>query len=98
MKKLVKDGTVSLLDFCDWVGEGKFRHGEDIRKLPLILKDDTAKQAFIEDDFQAGLDQLEQKNPAAKSKLFETSGGVEKAGGRLNNYFNPSIRPDQESK
>ena len=53
------------------MGEGKFRRGEDIRRLPLVLKDEEAKEAFIEDDFQAGLDQLEQKNPAAKSKLFE---------------------------
>ena len=71
LKKLVKEGKVSLLDFCDWVGEGKFGRGEDIRRLPLVLKDEQSKQALIDDDFQAALDQLEQKNPAAKSKLFE---------------------------
>lgn len=71
LKKLVKEGKVSLMDFCDWVGEGKFRRGEDIRKLPLVLKDEQSRQALIDDNFQAALDQLEQKNPAAKSKLFE---------------------------
>ncbi len=71
LKKLVKDGKVSLLDFCDWVGEGKFRRGEDIRKLPSVLKDEQSREALIDDNFQAALDQLEQKNPAAKSKLFE---------------------------
>jgi len=53
------------------VGEGKFSRGEDIRKLPQVLKDEQAHQALVDDDFQAALDQLEQKNPAAKSKLFE---------------------------
>lgn len=71
LKKLVKKGLLSLFDFCDWVGEGKFRRGEDIRRLPLVLKDEQAKQELIDDNFQAALDQLEQKNPAAKSKLYE---------------------------
>jgi hypothetical protein len=59
------------MEFCDWVGEGKFNRGEDIRKLAIVLKDEQAREALINDDFQAALDQLEQKNPAAKSKLFE---------------------------
>src|SRR3989337_3605408 len=71
LKKLINEGKISLFDFCDWVGEGKFRRGEDIRKLPLVLKDEQSRQALIDDNFQAALDQLEQKNPAAKSKLFE---------------------------
>jgi hypothetical protein len=71
LKKIVKEGKVSLMEFCDWVGEGKFNRGEDIRKLAIVLKDEQAREALINDDFQAALDQLEQKNPAAKSKLFE---------------------------
>ncbi|MBI4680059.1 MAG: hypothetical protein HY753_02305 [Nitrospirae bacterium] len=71
LKRLVKEGKVSLMNFCDWVGEGKFRRGEDIRKLPLVPKDEQSRQALIDDNFQAALDQLEQKNPAVKSKLFE---------------------------
>jgi hypothetical protein len=71
LKRLVKEGKVSLMDFCDWVGEEKFRRGEDIRKLSIVLKDEQARQALIDDNFQAALDQLEQKNPAAKSRLFE---------------------------
>ncbi|MCL4474723.1 MAG: hypothetical protein M1508_00650 [Nitrospirae bacterium] len=71
LKRLFKDGKVTLEEFCDWVGEGKFRRGEDIRKLPMVLKDEQSRQALIDDNFQAALDQLEQKNPAAKSKLFE---------------------------
>lgn len=71
LKRLVNEGKLSLLDFCDWVGEGKFGRGEDIRKLPLVMKDEQAKQALLNDDFEAALGQLEQKNPAAKSKLFE---------------------------
>ena len=71
LKKLVKKGLLSVSDFCDWVGEGKFRRGEDIRRLPLVIKDEQARQELIKDNFQAALDQLEQINPAAKSKLFE---------------------------
>lgn len=71
LKKLVKEGKLSLMDFCDWVGEGKFRRGEDIRKLSMVLRDEQSRQALIDENFQAALDQLEQKNPAAKSKLFE---------------------------
>ncbi len=71
LKKLLKDGKVALSEFCDWVGEGKFARGEDIRKLSMVLKDDQATQALIDDNFQVALDQLEQKNPSAKSKLFE---------------------------
>src|SRR3989304_7554551 len=71
LRRLVKEGKLSLMDFCDWVGEGKIRRGEDIRKLSLVLKDEQSREALISDNFQAALDQLEQKNPAAKSKIFE---------------------------
>jgi hypothetical protein len=71
LRRLVKESKLSLMDFCDWVGEGKFRRGEDIRKLSLVLKDEQSREALISDNFQAALDQLEQKNPAVKSKLFE---------------------------
>jgi len=71
LKKLVNKGLVTLSEFCDWVGEGKFKRGEDIRKLSLVLNDEQAKQELINDSFQAALEQLEQINPAAKSKLFE---------------------------
>jgi hypothetical protein len=71
LRRLVKEGKLSLLEFCDWVGDGKFRRGEDIRRLPFVLNDVQSRQVLITDDFQAALDQLEQKYPAAKSKLFE---------------------------
>ncbi len=70
LRRLVNEGKLSLLEFCDWVGEGKFSRGEDIRKLTDVLKDEQAHQVLLDDDFQAALDQLAQKNPAAKSKLF----------------------------
>ena len=71
LKKLIKEGKISLMAFCDWVGKGKFRRGEDIRKLPLVLKDEQSRQSLIDDNFQAAPDQLEQKNPSVKPKLFE---------------------------
>ena len=71
LKRLVKEGSISLLDFCDLVGQSKITHGADVRKLSSVLKDEKARQALYDDNFEAALDQLEQKNPAAKSKLFE---------------------------
>ena len=71
LQALVNKGDLSLEQFCIWVGEDKFKRGEDIRKLSLVLKDEQAKRELINDDFQAALDQLGQKNPAANSKLFE---------------------------
>ena len=76
LKKMAKDGQVTLSEFCDWVGQGKFSRGEDIRKLALVLKDEHAREALIHENFQVALNQLEQKNPAAKSKLFEKIGDV----------------------
>jgi hypothetical protein len=76
LKSLVNKGLLSLEEFCDWVGEGKFKRGEDIRKLPLVLKDEQSRNELIKDNFQAALNQLEQKNPAAKSKLFEDINAV----------------------
>jgi hypothetical protein len=69
--KLVREGELSSTEFCNWFGEGKLRRGEDIRKLPVMLKDEQPMEALINEDFQAALDQLEQRNPAVKSKLFE---------------------------
>ena len=71
LQALVRKNELSLEQFCDWVGEEKFKRGEDIRKLSLVLKDEQAKNELINNDFQAALDQLGQKNPSANSKLFE---------------------------
>ncbi len=43
-----------------------------------MLNDEQAKQELINDSFQAALEQLEQINPAAKSKLFEKISDVTK--------------------
>jgi 2-hydroxy-3-keto-5-methylthiopentenyl-1-phosphate phosphatase len=71
LQALVNKNKLSLEQFCDWVGEDKFKRGEDIRKLYLVLKDEQARDELIINNFQAALDQLGQKNPSANSKLFE---------------------------
>jgi hypothetical protein len=76
LKKMLKDKRITLTDFCDWVGEGKFGRGEDIRKLPLVLKDEYAKKELINHNFQSALDQLGLMNPAANSRLFEDIAAV----------------------
>lgn len=71
LKRLVDAGELSLVDFCNWVGAGKFRRGEDIRRLAAVLRDPDAKQQLIDVDFEAALDQLAQKDPGARSPLFD---------------------------
>ena len=71
LKKLVNSGKLRLSEFCDLVGEGKFGRGEHVRKLALVWEDEEARNTLIQDDMEAALEQLAQKNPSAKSKLFE---------------------------
>jgi len=71
LKRLVKQGQLSIMDFCTWVGEGKFGRGEDVRRLGAVLKDPQARQALIDYDFATALDQLSQLDPAATSPLFD---------------------------
>ena len=71
LKRLVQAGDLNLVDFVDWVGKGKFSRGEEVRRLGEILKDPAAKEAFLLDNFAAGLDQLAQSDPGAKSPLFD---------------------------
>lgn len=71
LKRLVRDGQLNIVDFCTWVGEGKFGRGEDVRRLGTVLHDPQARQALIDYDFATALDQLGQVNPAAISPLFD---------------------------
>jgi hypothetical protein len=71
LKKLVKEGQLNIVDFCTWVGDGKFGRGEDVRRLGPVLRDPDARQALIDYDFDTALDQLSQVDPAAKSPLFD---------------------------
>jgi len=71
LQAMIGKNQLTLEQFCDWVGKDKFRRGEDVRKLPLVLKDEQSRIELENNDFQAALDQLGQKNPSANSKLFE---------------------------
>lgn len=71
LKRLVREGKLSIQTFCDLVGKDKFRRGEDVRRLSMVWEDQEAREILINENMEAALDQLSQKNPAAKSKLFE---------------------------
>lgn len=81
LRKLVQDGKLTLEQFCDLVGEGKFKRGEDVRRLAKVWKDEEARDVLIDENMEEALSQLAQKDPAAKSKLFEkmrdVSNGIE---------------------
>lgn len=82
LKRLVKEGQLNIVDFCTWVGEGKFGRGEDVRRLGTVLRDPQARQAFIDYDFETALEQLGQIDPTAISPLFDkikdVSAGIRK--------------------
>jgi ParB-like nuclease domain len=71
LKRLVNANKLNVIDFANWVGEGKFRRGEDVRRLGEVLKDPEAHEVFDHHNFPAALDQLAQKNPGATSPLFD---------------------------
>jgi len=71
LKRLVDSHALNVVDFAEWVGQGKFSRGEEVRRLGEVLRDPDAKEAFLAEDFSAALDQLAQKDPGAKSPLFD---------------------------
>lgn len=71
LKRLVREGKLSLSQFCQLVGNNKFGRGEHVRKLAIVWEDTDARKALLEEDMESALEQISQKNPAAKSKLFE---------------------------
>ncbi len=71
LKKLVRDGKLSISQFCDLVGQGRFRRGEDVRKLAMVWEDEEARNVLLQENMESALEQLALKNPAAKSTLFQ---------------------------
>jgi hypothetical protein len=83
LKELFHDKEITLTQFSDLVGQGKFGRGEQVRKLAMVWEDREARQVLLEEDMEAALDQLSLVNPAAKSKLFEKIVDVTSGLGRL---------------
>lgn len=71
LKKLVQKGELTLSQFCDMVGQGRFNRGEDVRKLAIVWEDEEARNVLLQENMESALEQLAQKNPAAKSTLFQ---------------------------
>ena len=76
LKQLVREGRLTVPQFCDLVGQDRFGRGEDVRKLALVWSDEEARNVLLQENMEAALEQLAQRNPAAKSKLFEKIGEV----------------------
>lgn len=63
-------------NFCRWVGTGRLPHAEDVRKLPLILSNQKARDIFenerdTETAFAHALEVAGQSDPAQKSKFLK---------------------------
>lgn len=70
LKRLLAKQQIGLSQFCDLVGKGRLRRGEDVRRLAEVWSDAQSRAVLLQEGMTAALDQLAQKNPAANSKLF----------------------------
>ncbi|MHB8928357.1 MAG: hypothetical protein ACYC9Q_12035 [Bacillota bacterium] len=73
LQQLVRERRITLDQFCDLVGNGKLGRGEHVRKLAMVWKDDEARSELLDADgnMESALDQLSEKDPGARSRLFE---------------------------
>jgi hypothetical protein len=76
LKQLVKEGKLSLEQFCDLVGQNKFSRGEEVRNLADVWQDTQARELLLRENMDSALEQLAMSNPAIKSKLFERIANV----------------------
>ena len=72
IKEAIFEAGLGLKDFGEWIRDGKIYRLEDVRQLPKVLRDDDAKNAFlnggprsIEDAIRL-LDQKAEKTPDLK--------------------------------
>ncbi len=48
IKKAIYGAELNLKDFGEWIRDGKIYRLEDVRQLPKVLRDDEAKNIFLE--------------------------------------------------
>lgn len=53
IKESIFDAGLELNDFGDWIRDGQIFRLEDVRKLPRVLSDDEAREAFLEGDVRS---------------------------------------------
>ena len=70
VQKALKKNDFSIKDFCDWVGTDKIDRAIDVRTLPTILDDPSAKEEFVKKGFERAIEILAVKKPDVKSKLW----------------------------
>jgi len=71
LRELLRSKELSVEQFCDLVGQNRFGRGEQVRKLSEVWADPASREALVNENMEAALEQLSLINPAAKSKLFE---------------------------
>ena len=47
VKEAIFEAGLGLKDFGEWIRDGKIYRLEDVRQLPKVLRDDDAKNAFL---------------------------------------------------
>jgi len=69
--KKIKTPTSELeRDFVDWVGTGKLNEGVQVRDLPNIIENYSAKTALAEKGYSEAMSMLEAADPSYTSKFF----------------------------
>lgn len=79
IKKIEKHHDDSIIDKCvDAIKEGQFRDAKDLRKIPKIYKDRTARKRFFEygEDCDDVYTQLKADHPSVGSTFINTANDV----------------------
>jgi len=71
-----------MIEFGNWVFEGKFPDAKNIRRLPEILNNKKAMEKFLNSGFKEAQQVLFQSNPSLMSNLY---GAVDQAAVELEN-------------
>ncbi|MBA7490486.1 hypothetical protein ES702_01024 [subsurface metagenome] len=71
----IKDGmkgySLTIKDFCDWVGNDEITRAQDVRDLRKMFENDDIARILKEEGFQAAKYELSMSIPAYASRLFE---------------------------
>ncbi len=71
VKRKLESRGMTVLDFCDWVGEQRIPKAENVRRLPDILDDEKAADHFVNDGYERALNYLALSKPDLVDPLYQ---------------------------
>ncbi|MGA7193746.1 MAG: ParB/Srx family N-terminal domain-containing protein [Anaerolineales bacterium] len=92
IKQEMLNSSLTVSDFCDWVGTGRIPRAENVRRLTDILENKTATSYFLADGYENALSFLALAQPDLVSPLFQRIDDVVERLRRLPFYEVEQIR------